>query len=83
MTKISTIFSIFSPILCVLAQFYAIFQDFFITFRIFPEKLITPLKCYFSNVNLFIFSFFETNFIEKFLWESGFSKFGQNRNNAK
>ena len=47
-TKISAILSIFSPILCVLAQFYAIFQDFFITFWIFPEKLITPLfakKC--------------------------------------
>ena len=43
MTKISAILSIFSPILCVLAQFYAIFEDFFITFRIFPEKLITPL----------------------------------------
>ena len=42
-TKISAILPIFSPILCVLAQFYAIFQDFFITFRIFPEKLITPL----------------------------------------
>ena len=40
-------------------------------------------KCYFGNVNLFIFSFFEPNFIEKLLWESGFSKFGQNRNDMK
>ena len=31
-------------------------------------------KIYFSNVNLFIFSFFEPNFIEKFLWESVFFK---------
>ena len=28
-TKISTILSIFSLILCVLAQFYTIFQDFY------------------------------------------------------
>ena len=27
-----------------------------------------------------MFSYFEPNFIEKFPWESGFSKFGQNRN---
>ena len=30
-----------------------------------------------------MFSYFEPNFIEKFLWESGFSKFGQNRNDAR
>ena len=40
-------------------------------------------KCYFSNVNVFIFSYFESHFIEKFLWESGFSNFDQNRNDAK
>ena len=27
-----------------------------------------------------MFSYFEPNFIEKFLWESGFSNFGQNWN---
>ena len=27
-----------------------------------------------------MFSYFEANFIEKFLWESGFSNFGQNEN---
>ena len=27
---------------------------------------------YFSNVNVFMFSYFDQNFIEKFLWESGF-----------
>ena len=27
--------------------------------------------------------YFEPNFIEKFLWESGFSNFGRNRNDAK
>ena len=37
-TKISTILLIFSPILCVLAQFYAIFQDSFITFQDFSWK---------------------------------------------
>ena len=30
-----------------------------------------------------MFSYFEPNFIEKFLWESVFSNFGQNRNDAK
>ena len=30
-----------------------------------------------------MFSYFEPNFIEKFLWKSGFSKFGQNRNYTK
>ena len=30
-----------------------------------------------------MFSYFEPNLIEKFLWESGFSNFGQNRNDAK
>ena len=30
-----------------------------------------------------MFSYFEPNFLEKFLWESGFSNFGQNRNDAK
>ena len=30
-----------------------------------------------------MFSYFDLNFIEKFLWESGFSNFGQNRNEAK
>ena len=40
-------------------------------------------KCYFSNVNLFMFSYFESNFIKNFLWESGLSNFGQNRNDAK
>ena len=29
-----------------------------------------------------MFSYFKPNFIEKFLWESGFSNFGQNRNDA-
>ena len=43
------------------------------------------LQCYFSNVNLFMFSYFETNFIEKFLWESDFQilakiKMTQNKN---
>ena len=28
-------------------------------------------------------SYFEPNFLEKFLWESGFSNFGQNQNDAK
>ena len=42
-----------------------------------------PLMQLSVNVNLFIFSFFELNFIENFLWESGFSKFGQNRNDVK
>ena len=41
------------------------------------------LKSYSSNVNVFMFSYFEPNFIEKFLWESGFSNFGQNRNDVK
>ena len=30
-----------------------------------------------------MFSYFEPNFIEKFLWESGFSNFGQNQNDVK
>ena len=30
-----------------------------------------------------MFSYFEPNFIEKFLWESGFSNFGQNQNEIK
>ena len=30
-----------------------------------------------------MFSYFEPNFLEKFLRESGFSDFGQNRNDAK
>ena len=30
-----------------------------------------------------MFSYFEPNFIEKFLWESGFSNFGQNRSEIK
>ena len=30
-----------------------------------------------------MFSYFEPNFLEKFLWERGFSNFGQNRNDAK
>ena len=34
------------------------------------------LKIYFKNVNVFMFSYFEPNFIEKFHWESGFSNFG-------
>ena len=29
-------------------------------------------KFYFSNVIVFIISYFEPNFIKKFLWESGF-----------
>ena len=29
---------------------------------------IIVLKCYFSNVNLFMFSYFGPNFIKKFLW---------------
>ena len=37
---------------------------------------ITFFKFYFSNVNLFMFSYFEPNFIEKSFWESGFSNFG-------
>ena len=37
----------------------------------------------FSNLNVFMFSYFEPNFIEKFFWESGFSNFGQNQNDAK
>ena len=32
-------------------------------------------KFYFSNVIVFMISYFEPNFIEKFLWESGFSNF--------
>ena len=30
-----------------------------------------------------MFSYFEPNFIEKFLWKSGFANFGKNRNDAK
>ena len=30
-----------------------------------------------------MFYFVEANFLEKFLWESGFSNFEQNRNDAK
>ena len=33
-------------------------------------------KFYFKNVNVFVLSYFEPNFIEKFNWESGFSNFG-------
>ena len=33
-------------------------------------------KFYFKNVNIFMFSWFEPNFIEKFYWKSGFSNFG-------
>ena len=33
-------------------------------------------KFYFKNVNVFMFFNFEPNFIEKFLWKSGFSNFG-------
>ena len=33
-------------------------------------------KIFFSNVNLFMFSYFKPNFIEKLFWESGFSNFG-------
>ena len=32
-------------------------------------------KFYFKNVNEFMFSYFEPNFLEKFHWESGFSNF--------
>ena len=34
-------------------------------------------------VNVFMISYFEPNFIVKFLWESGFSNFGRNRNDVK
>ena len=55
------------------------------------QKIVWPpfwngiffLKCYFSYVSLFMFSYFEPNFIEKFLWESRFSNFGQNRSDVK
>ena len=36
------------------------------------NRMIFFFKCYFTNVNLFIFSFFEPNFISKVLWESVF-----------
>ena len=32
-------------------------------------------KVYFTNVNVFMFSYFEPNFIEKFLWKSSFINF--------
>ena len=35
-------------------------------------KGIIFLKYYFSNVNLFMFSYFKPNCIEKFLWEVAF-----------
>ena len=38
---------------------------------------ITFFKFYFKNVNVFMFSYFEPNFNEKYHWESGFSNFGQ------
>ena len=42
---------------------------------IFKQNNLLKLKFYFSNVNIFRFSYFEPNFIEKFLWESVFFKF--------
>ena len=39
-------------------------------------NIIFFFKLYFKNVNVFIFSYFELDFIEKFHWESGFSNFG-------
>ena len=53
-------------------------------------KIVLPLKShrsknfnfYFSNVNVFIISNYEPNFIEKLLRESGFSNFRRNRNDA-
>ena len=43
----------------------------------------TLYNFYFSNVNVFIISYYDSNFIEKFLWESGFSYFCRNWNDAK
>ena len=38
---------------------------------------------YFSNVNVFIISYYDSNSIEKLLWKSGFSYFCRNWNDAK
>ena len=38
----------------------------------FTPTLSAYFKFYFSNVNLFMFSYFEPNFFGKFFWESGF-----------
>ena len=41
----------------------------------FLNRTIFFFKFYFKNVNLYMFFNFELNSIERFLWESGFSKF--------
>ena len=43
--------------------------------RHFKMELSFFFKCYFSNGNLFMFSYFEPNFIEKFLLGKCFFKF--------
>ena len=45
MTKISATLSIISPILCVLAQFYAIFQDFLLLSGFFLKSQSHPCLC--------------------------------------
>ena len=40
-------------------------------------------KFYFSSVNVFMISSYETNFVEKFLWEIGLSNFCRNQNDTK
>ena len=44
MTKISTILFDFQPDFVCFSPILRYFSGFFITFRIFPEKLITPLS---------------------------------------
>ena len=51
--KISATLFNFSPILSILGQFYAVFQDFFTKFRIFPQNsTLLPLRKPLSHRNL-------------------------------
>ena len=47
------------------------------------KKNFTLYDFYFSNVNVFIISYYDSNSIEKLLWKNGFSYFCRNWNDAK
>ena len=63
---------IFVVVVVVLFFVSCFFFFFFFFFVLFCFFFCFCFKCYYSNVNLFMFSYFESNSIEKFLWESVF-----------